>query len=157
VAFNPEHCINCSLRGDYPVKQGKRYHYLRYDDKALRITKRRTREESIEFKDRYRWRAGIEGSISAYDARTGVKKLRVRGLKAVRFCATLKAIGVNIFRATAAQKAINYEKGSPEEGKFRLYHVILVFKEHSETTWRQFRNIFAPFAYNYESEIKMSV
>jgi len=155
VAFNSEHCISCSLRGDCPVKQGKRYHYLRYDDKALRIAKRRAREESVEFKDRYRWRAGIEGSFSAYDARTGVKKLRVRGLKAVRFCATLKAIGVNIFRAAAVQKAINYEKGSPEGGKFRLYHVIFVFKEHFGTVWGQLRNIFAPFAYNYESELKM--
>jgi len=155
VAFNPEHCMNCSLRGDCPVKQGKRYHYLRYDDKALRIAKRRAREESPEFKDRYRWRAGIEGSFSAYDARTGVKKLRVRGLKAVRFCATLKAIGVNIFRAAAVQKAINYEKGSPEGGKFRFYHVIFIFKEHFGTVWGQLKNIFAPFAYNYESELKI--
>jgi hypothetical protein len=157
VAFNSEHCINCSLIGNCPVRQGKRYHYLRYDDKALRIAKRRAREDSVEFKDRYRWRAGIEGSISAYDARTGVKKLRVRGLKAVRFCATLKAIGVNIFRAAAVQKAINYEEGLPEGRIFGLYHVILVFKEHFETIWRQLRNIFAPFAYNYESELKMSV
>jgi hypothetical protein len=37
------------------------------------------------------FRAGIEGTISAYDARTGVKWLRVRGFEAVRFCATLKA------------------------------------------------------------------
>jgi len=130
-------------------QEGERYHYLRYDDKALRIAKRRAREESPEFKDRYRWRAGIEGSFSAYDARTGVKKLRVRGLKAVRFCATLKAIGVNIFRAAAAQKAINYEKGSLERGESALYHVILVFKEHFETIWGQLKNIFAPFAYNY--------
>ena len=156
VAFNSEHCISCSLIGDCLVKQGKRYHYLRYDDKALRIAKRRAREESPEFKDRYRWRAGIEGSFSAYDARTGVKKLRVRGLKAVRFCATLKAIGVNIFRAAAVQKAINYEEGLPEGGKFGLYHVILVFKEHCGTIWGQLRNILAQFVYNYESELKMS-
>jgi len=90
--------MNCPLIGDCPVKQGKRYHYLRYDDKALRIVKRRTREESPELKNCYRWRAGIEGSFSAYDARTGVKRLYVPGLKAVRFCATLKALGVNILR-----------------------------------------------------------
>jgi len=34
-------------------------------------------------------RAGIEATISQYDARTGVKNLRVRGFKAVRFCAVL--------------------------------------------------------------------
>jgi len=48
-----------------------------------------------------------------------------------------------------------YEKGSPEGRKFGLYHVILVFKEHFETIWRQLRNIFTPFAYNYKSELKM--
>jgi len=55
------------------------------------------------------------------------------------------------------QKAINYKEGSPEGGKFRLYHVVFIFKEHFETIWRQLRNIFTPFAYNYESELKMSV
>jgi hypothetical protein len=149
--------MNCSLRGDCPVKQRKRYYYLRYYDKALRIAKRRAREESVEFKDRYRWRAGIEGSFSSYDARTGIKRLRVRVLKPVRFCATLKAIGVNIFRAAAVQKAIYYEQGFPEGGKFRLYHVIFVFKEHFGTIWGQLRNIFAPFEYNYKSELIMYI
>ena len=54
-----------------------------------------------EFTDRDRWRAGVEATMSEYDRRTGVKHLRVRGLKAVRFAATLKALGINIFRAAA--------------------------------------------------------
>jgi hypothetical protein len=45
------------------------------------------------------------GTMSEYNRRTGVKHLRVRGLNAVRFCATLKAIGVNIFRAAAFRAA----------------------------------------------------
>jgi len=40
-----------------------------------------------------RWRAGGEVTMSEYDRRTGVKQLRVRELRAVRFCAVLKAIG----------------------------------------------------------------
>ena len=67
----------------------------------MRIAKRRLYEQSCEYQDRYRWRAGVEATMSEYDRRTGVKHLRVRGLKAVRFCATLKALGVNIFRAAA--------------------------------------------------------
>jgi len=35
-----------------------------------------------------------------------VKQLRVRGLGNVRFCAVLKAVGINIFRATAVRKAL---------------------------------------------------
>lgn len=45
--------------------------------------------------------------MSQYDRLTGVKHLRVRGLKAVRFCAILKAVGVNLFRATAVRRAGN--------------------------------------------------
>ena len=78
----------------------------------MRIANRRRYEDSEEFKDRYRWRAGVEATMSEYDRRTGVKHLRVRGLKAVRFSATLKALGVNIFRA-AVVRAVNM---MPEQG-----------------------------------------
>ena len=78
----------------------------------MRIAQRRAFEQSAEFKDRYRWRAGIEATLSEYDRRTGVKQLRVRGLKAVKFCATLKALAVKIFRTTAVRMA----KMIPEDG-----------------------------------------
>jgi len=71
----------------------------------MHILRRRIYEQSDEFKDRYRWRAGVEATMSEYDRRTGFKYLRVRGLKAVKFCATLKALGINIFRATAVRIA----------------------------------------------------
>jgi len=89
VAFDSQHCSNCPLQESCPVKQGRKYHYLRYTDKEMRLAKRRAYEQTDEFKDRYRWRAGSEATMSEYDRRTGVKHLRVRGLKAVRFCATL--------------------------------------------------------------------
>ena len=43
--------------------------------------------------------------MSEYDRKTGVKNLRVRGMEVVRLCATLKAVGINIFRATAFRRA----------------------------------------------------
>ena len=43
--------------------------------------------------------------MSQYNALTGVKRLRVRGMAAVRYCATLKAMGLNILRAAAVKKA----------------------------------------------------
>ena len=58
--------------------------YLRFTKKEMRIVKRRINEQSDEFKDRYRWRAGVEATMSEYDIRTGVKQLRVRGLKTVK-------------------------------------------------------------------------
>jgi hypothetical protein len=105
IAFSVTSCQNCPYLSSCPVKKGKKYYYLRFTDKEMRIAKRRLYEQSAEFKDRYRWRAGVEATMSEYDRRTGVKYLRVRGIKAVRFCATLKAIGVNIFRAAVVRSA----------------------------------------------------
>jgi len=105
IGFASQDCQSCSNLSNCPVKKGKKYYYLRFTDKEMRIAKRRIYEQSDEFKDRYRWRAGAEATMSEYDRRTGVKHLRVRGLKAVKFCATLKALGINIFRAAAVRVA----------------------------------------------------
>jgi hypothetical protein len=105
IGFSATNCQDCPELNRCPINKGKKHYYLRFTDKEMRIAKRRLYEQSVEFKDRYRWRAGVEATMSEYDRRTGVKHLRVRGIKAVRFCATLKAIGVNIFRATAVRAA----------------------------------------------------
>ena len=113
AAFDSAHCSNCPKQNLCPVKPGKRAYYLRYTDKELRIDLRRSREQTEAFKDRYRWRAGVEATMSEYDRRTGVKRLRVRGLKAVRYCATLKALGLNLLRAAAVMAATI--AGTPEK------------------------------------------
>jgi hypothetical protein len=83
VAFDSEDCNVCPLRERCPVKPGRKRHYLRFDLKTLRIAARRTREHTPEFKDKYRWRSGIESTFSGMDKQTGIKHLRVRGLDAV--------------------------------------------------------------------------
>ena len=65
----------------------------------IRISNRRQNEDADSFRNVCRYRAGIEAAISQYDRLTGVKHLRVRGLKAVSFAATLKALGLNILRS----------------------------------------------------------
>jgi hypothetical protein len=76
-----------------------------FDLQRCRLAKRRALESSEAFIGDYRWRAGVEATMSEFDRRTGVKKLRVRGMPAVRFCARMKAIGLNILRAAAVRKA----------------------------------------------------
>jgi hypothetical protein len=105
------------MKDSCPAKQGKKYHYVNYTDKDLRISKRRAYEQTPEFKNKYRYRSGVEATMSQYDRRTGVKRLRVRGLKAVRYCATLKATAVNIFRAAVVRAA----RGRADRGKLHTY------------------------------------
>jgi len=101
ATFDIQCCKECGRVSECLVKSGKRGYYLRYKEKDVRVAKRRIHEQTPEFHDKYRYRAGVEATMSYYDRKTGVKRLRVRGLKAVSFSATLKAIGVNLFRAAA--------------------------------------------------------
>jgi hypothetical protein len=113
--FDKKRCESCPRRDSCPVKPGKKgWYYLRYNDKALRLAMRRASERSPEFKDRYRYRAGVEATMSELNRKTGVKQLRVRGLPAVRVAAKLKAVGLNIVRAAGARKAANASDKSPK-------------------------------------------
>jgi len=67
--------------------------------------------------------------MSEYDRRTGVKHLRFRGLKAVRFCAVLKAAGLNILRAAAVRKARKKKETGLDKAKLGAMQVFLIFKE----------------------------
>ena len=99
--FSKKACRSCSRKNGCPTMPGKKGNYLRYDDKAIRLAQRRVLEDTPEFRDRYRFRAGVEGTMSQLDRITGFKNLRVRGLSAVSFAAYLKAAAMNIIRAAA--------------------------------------------------------
>jgi len=148
AAFDPVHCNDCPNRAICPTSTGKKAFYLRFTDKQLRIALRRTAIETDEFKDRYRWRAGVEATMSEFDRRTGVKRLRVRGLKAVRFSATLKALGLNILRAAAVMAAMI--AGIPgKTGPRGRYHAGMnVFKERFRAA---FDGFVSPLPCNFYS------
>jgi len=156
VAFDSQHCNTCPLQETCPVKKGKRYHYLRYTEKEMRLAQRRAYEHTDEFKDRYRWRAGIEATMSEYDRRTGVKHLRVRGLKAVRFSATLKAAAVNIFRATAVRRALTTAKAAHGRALPAFMHAIFVVKERFLKAWGHSTKIFTLFDHPYGHPLIMA-
>lgn len=99
AAFPLDTCLSCESFDACPVKKGSKACYYRYTSNDVILARRKRYEESSEFKDRYRYRAGAEATMSEFDRRTGVKHLRVRGMKAVRFAVFMKAIGLNIFRA----------------------------------------------------------
>jgi hypothetical protein len=127
--FEPSLCEKCSLAESCIAKKGTQFYYVRYTEKAMRIAKRRQYERTEEFRQKYRWRAGSEATMSQYDRLTGVKHLRVRGFKAVRFAAVMKAIAVNIVRAVAAKSARKRAQG-PDSGQHPgANQVYVLFKE----------------------------
>lgn len=129
AAFDSRLCADCSQAAQCPAQRGKKHHYLRYSDKQLRLARRRQEEKTPAFKDRYRMRSGVEATMSDLDRMTNVKRLRVRGLPAVRFCAFLKATGVNIFRATKAKAARKAANPAPTGPVAPFSRPVYVFKE----------------------------
>ena len=67
--------------------------------------------------------------MSELDRRTGAKKLRVRGLRAVRFAVVLKVIGVNIFRAAALTKHLLSPNRHDTRRSFSIFDPFAFFKE----------------------------
>lgn len=73
-------------------------------EKAQRNAQRREGELSQEWKEKYGWRAGIESVNRGLDRRTGIKRLRVRGLRAVTHSVFGKVMGWNIIQSARAVK-----------------------------------------------------
>ena len=105
AVFSLEVCRNCPRLSECPVKIGKKAATLYYSEAQLRCAYRRLYEQTWNFNDDYRWRSGIEGGHSHLKSETGIGRLKVRGLGAVRFAVTLKVLGLNIKRCARALKA----------------------------------------------------
>ena len=142
-------CLNCDHFKRCPVKAGKTHCYYRYKEKDIRLARRRQDEDSPAFAESYRFRAGVEATMSEYDRRTGVKHLRVRGMKAVRFAAVMKAIGLNILRASRFRKRKNGNQ-APRRGTIPAFLTIYgLIKEQIERRTLMFATITEKYSLNY--------
>lgn len=124
AAFSASVCRECPVYKQCPVSKGKKAYYYRYKHKEVRLAHRRQHETTSSFKDKYRFRAGVEATMSEFDRRTGVKHLRVRGMKAVSFAVVMKAIGLNILRASRYRKR-KTGPPAPPCGTFLVFWAIL--------------------------------
>lgn len=93
-------CEKCPYSDDCPTQVRVKGRYLYYTRKEIRLLFRREYEESEEFRDKYRYRAGIEGTNSRFIQMTGARRLRYRGLNRVSFAELMKILGMNLFRVT---------------------------------------------------------
>ena len=134
--FQIDECERCLLSSNCAVKKGTKLFYLRYTGKELRIARRSQYEQTEEFRKKYRWRAGVEATMSQYDRLTGAKHLRVRSRKPVRFAAVMKAVAVNIARAVAVSQARRRVQGTDTDRDRGVCRVFRLFKERMDGLFR---------------------
>lgn len=116
ACFAAATCSICPLLLRCPARWGEQGYTVRVSDKRARLDARRAHQQTPEFRDLYRYRAGIEAGISHFKQLTGARRLRYRGLRMMRYAIKLKAAGINLLRAAAAYAA-RLAKGLGPEGK----------------------------------------
>lgn len=105
ACFSIAVCVACPAQLRCPVRWSEEGYVIRVTAKKIRLARRRAREKTPVFRGDYRWRAGVEATMSHLKHLTGAGRLRYRGLRLVRYCIKLKAAGLNILRAAVALAA----------------------------------------------------
>jgi len=129
VVFSVGDCFGCPRKKGCLVRSVRNGYGFAYDKKQVKMARRRAREKTDSFREKYRFRAGIEGTFSALDRRTGVKHLRVRGFTAVRFAVVMKVLGLNLLRAAAVCSPGNGGKSAQSVGVPRILEGIPLIHE----------------------------
>jgi hypothetical protein len=129
VYFDKGICDTCRHQSECPAKRDKKSSTISYDAKSLRLSRRRKAEKEDSFREKYRYRSGIEGTMSDLDRMTGIKRLRVRGMPQVRLAATLKATGLNILRSIAFKKRQKTEARRKKMAESGANELICAVKE----------------------------
>lgn len=107
-------CENCPMKEHCQTKKGSRGRRLNYSKKDIRLWQRRRNEAGKEFRDKYRYRAGIEATNARFIHMTGARRVRYRGINNVEFAETMKALGINMFRVQKhTQKSGNFRPQNP--------------------------------------------
>jgi transposase len=97
VSFASEQCQCCDLRSRC-TKGKKRGLTLRPHDQYEVLQAARQREQTDVFKEKYRKRAGVEGTISQADRIGGLRRSRYRGLEKTHLQNVAIASAVNLSR-----------------------------------------------------------
>ena len=156
AAFTNGVCRRCPGFGLCQLKEGKNHYFLHYSGKQCRLAVRRAAEKKDAFTECYRWRAGVEATMSELDRRTGIKNLRVRGKPAVRFAATMKAAGLNLLRAGAVRKARRKAAEAARRSSKSIYLDYMAVKERILGLVGQSGRVLANYSHLAANEINMA-
>ena len=102
--FDLSICQKCPDILRCPVQAAKRdgqFSRFQYTPARAANQKRRLYEQSDAFRNVYRWRAGIEATMSRLKYQMNLAHLRIRGMPAMRYVVNLRALGLNIRRCAA--------------------------------------------------------
>jgi hypothetical protein len=102
--FDLSICRQCPHKERCPVRAAKRegpFARFQYTPERAANQKRRLYERSKAFLDIYRWRAGIEATMSRLKYQMKLASLRIRGMSKMRYVVHLRALGLNIRRCAA--------------------------------------------------------
>lgn len=100
VYFEPRQCHTCAQRNECTqAKVGGRSLVLRPQAQYLALQEARQRQETEEFKDRYKRRAGVEGTISQATRSFELRRTRYRGLPKTHLQHVFTAAAMNVTRA----------------------------------------------------------
>jgi hypothetical protein len=99
-----EVCGNCAFQAQCPVVKRRRGYVLRHTPLQRRSAARRAEQATEVFRERYRIRAGGESTNSGLKRRTGMGRLRTRGLRRMRMGVLLRCAGWNLMQAVRALK-----------------------------------------------------
>ena len=100
VLFDPVGCEGCPHRDNCPAAAVGR------SERRWQYNHDRVKQARDEFRGYYRWRAGIEATLSRFKHQMGMARLRVRGLAKVTYTAMRRALGFNIHRVAADRAAL---------------------------------------------------
>lgn len=101
TAMNPRDCFGCEHQKECPVENIKGTFVINHTAKSRRLAARRREQDTDAFRENYRIRSGGESVNSGLKRKTGLGRLRRRGMPAVRMSVFLKVAGWNIFRAVS--------------------------------------------------------
>lgn len=107
VLFESAACSACPFGNSCCASTiGRKTPRHQYTHDRVRQRARRLGDDTDAFRERYRWRSGIEGTMSRLKYQMRMASLRIRGRAAVRYVSFLRALGLNIRRVAAYEAAI---------------------------------------------------
>jgi len=107
--FKIEGCAGCPHEKKCPARKVGAYRVFKIKRFHAATVSRRKEQKTREFKEAYKKRSAVEGTISQFKNTLGMSRMNVRGSPPVRLRGFFKAIGINIWRL------INYVQETAEK------------------------------------------